>query len=88
MAMAMAFPGGIVYGVRPTDGRDHPPEVLAHLRSFLAPIEKKDTEAVSGWVAKQAQRGAVYFTSGDLIDDSKYDHRTINQLDAIFPDST
>lgn len=87
MAMAMAFPGGIVYGVRPVQGSSHPPDVLMQLRSFLAPIEKKDTEVVRQWVAKQSRRGAVYFTSGDLIDDSKYDHRTINQLDAIFPAS-
>lgn len=73
MAMAMAFPGGIVYGVRPTgfgpDALDaeHPPAVKAKLREYLRPIEQRDTDRVRRWVGEQARRGVVTLTSYDLL---------------------
>lgn len=71
MAMAMTFPGGIVYGVRPkhhwqSDPQgEHPPDQKAALRKLLRPYEVHDTKTVRKWAAERARRGVVTITSGE-----------------------
>lgn len=80
MGMALAFPKGIVYAVRPRNGVAHPPEVREALRALLRPYEVSDTARVRAWVSKATQRGVVTMTSHDLADDSGCDRTLYDRL--------
>ena len=80
-AMAMAFPGGIVYALRTPGelytGRDReallaapkpPPELKESFRKVVERIQIEDTNRVRAWIDSLARAGVVATTGGDTAE--------------------